>query len=128
MRQASGTLEGRGIASWYPLPAPAATEGVALIRAEPVAFLHQKCSVMAPLWSSILDLSIKSVPEDQVRRLRERAKANHRSLQGELRALIDEATGTPRRLGIDEIVARVRGLNLTRRDEAARLIREDRDR
>jgi hypothetical protein len=45
-----------------------------------------------------------------------------------LRALIDEATGTPRRLGIDEIVARVRGLNLTRRDEAARLIREDRDR
>jgi len=62
------------------------------------------------------------------RRLRERAKANHRSLQGELRALIDEATGTPRRLGIDEIVARVRGLNLTRRDEAARLIREDRDR
>jgi plasmid stability protein len=64
-----------------------------------------------------LDLSIKSVPEDQVRRLRERAKANHRSLQGELRAL-----------GIDEIVAKVRGLNLTRRDEAARLIREDRDR
>ena len=75
-----------------------------------------------------MDLSIKSVPEDQVRRLRERAKANHRSLQGELRALIDEATGTPRRLGIDEIVTRVTGLNLTRRDEAARLIREDRDR
>ena len=84
---------------------------------------------MVPLWSSILDLSIKSVPEDQVRRLRERAKANHRSLQGELRALIDEATtGAPRRLGIDEIVARVSGLGLTRRDEAARLIREDRDR
>ena len=83
---------------------------------------------MAPFWSSALDLSIKSVPEEQVRRLRERAKANHRSLQGELRALIDEATGTPRRLGIDEIGARVRGLNLTRRDEAARLIREDRDR
>ena len=93
-----------------------------------IAFLRQKCSVIAPFWSSILDLSIKSVPEDQVRRLRERAKANHRSLQGELRALIDEATGTPRRLGIDEIVARVRGLNLTRQDEAARLIREDRDR
>ena len=83
---------------------------------------------MALFWSLVLDLSIKSVPEDQVRRLRERAKANHRSLQGELRALIDEATGRPRRLGIDEIVARVSGLNLTRRDEAARLIREDRDR
>jgi plasmid stability protein len=93
-----------------------------------VAFLRQQCSVTVLFWSSMLDLSVKNVPEDQVRRLRERAKANHRSLQGELRALIDEATGTPRRLGIDEIVARVRALNLTRRDEAARLIREDRDR
>jgi antitoxin FitA len=108
--------------------APGGNRRNACIRDDQVAFLRQKCSVMAPFWSSILDLSIKSVPEDQVRRLRERAKANHRSLQGELRALIDEATGTPRRLGIDEIVARVTGLNLTRRDEAARLIREDRDR
>jgi hypothetical protein len=75
-----------------------------------------------------MDLSIKGVPEDQVRRLRERAKANHRSLQGELRALIDEVTGTPRSLTVDEIVAKVSQLGLVRRDEAARLIREDRDR
>jgi antitoxin FitA len=75
-----------------------------------------------------MDLSIKGVPEDQVRRLRERAKANHRSLQGELRALIDEATGTPRSLTVNDIVAKVSRLGLVRRDEAARLIREDRDR
>jgi len=75
-----------------------------------------------------MDLSIKGVPEDQVKRLRERAKANHRSLQGELRALIEEAIGTPRKLSIEQIVARVSGLGLVRRDEAARLIREDRDR
>ena len=76
-----------------------------------------------------IDLSIKGVPEEQVKRLRERAKANHRSLQGELRALIDHATKTAaRRLSVDEIVARVSDLDLTRRDEAARLIREDRDR
>jgi antitoxin FitA len=75
-----------------------------------------------------MDLSIKGVPEDQVRRLRERARANHRSLQGELRALIDEATGTPRSLTVDEVVAKVKRLALVRRDEAARLIREDRDR
>ena len=75
-----------------------------------------------------MDLSIKSVPEDQVRRLRERAKANHRSLQGELRALIDEAIGTPRQLTVDEVVAKVKTLALVRREEAARLIREDRDR
>ena len=76
-----------------------------------------------------IDLSIKGVPEEQVKRLRERAKANHWSLQGELRALIDHATKTAaRRLNVEEIVARVSDLGLTRRDEAVRLIREDRDR
>ena len=76
-----------------------------------------------------MDLSIKGVPEDQVKRLRERARANHRSLQGELRALIDEATsGATRRLTVDEISERVSRLGLTRLNEAARFIREDRDR
>lgn len=76
-----------------------------------------------------MDLSIKGVPEEQVAKLRERAKANYRSLQGELRALIEEATeAVPRRLSVDEIAARVGKLGLTRRDEAVRLIREDRDR
>ena len=76
-----------------------------------------------------MDLSIKGVPEEQVARLRERAKANHRSLQGELRALLEEATGTaPRKLSIEEVAARVGKLGLKRRNEAARLIREDRDR
>jgi plasmid stability protein len=76
-----------------------------------------------------MDLSIKSVPEEQVMKLRLRAKANHRSLQGELRALIDAATGSiPHKLTVDEIAAKAGKLGLTRRDEAARLIREDRDR
>jgi antitoxin FitA len=75
-----------------------------------------------------MDLSIKGVPEDQVRRLRERAKANHRSLQGELRALIDEAAGTPRSLTVDEVVAKVKRFGLVRRDEAAQLIRKGPDR
>lgn len=74
-----------------------------------------------------MDLSIKGVPEDQASRLRERARANRRSLQGELRAVIDEATGTPRLLTVDEVVAKVSSLGLVRRDEAARLVREDRD-
>lgn len=75
-----------------------------------------------------MDLSIKGVPEDQVRRLRERAKANHRSLQGELRALIEEASGMPRQLTVDEVLARASRLGLVQRDEAVRLIRQDRDR
>jgi plasmid stability protein len=76
-----------------------------------------------------MDLSIKGVPEEQVAVLRERAKANHRSLQGELRALIDAATSVrPQKLSVDEIAVRVGKLGLQRRNEAARLIREDRDR
>jgi hypothetical protein len=76
-----------------------------------------------------MDLSIKGVPEAQVRRLCERAKANHRSLQGELRALIDAATGAALlRLSIDEVAEKASMLGLTRRDEAVRLIRGDRDR
>jgi plasmid stability protein len=76
-----------------------------------------------------MDLSIKGVPEEQVARLRDRAKANHRSLQGELRALIEEATSAgPRKLSIDEVAASVRKLGLKRRNEAVRLIREDRGR
>ena len=76
-----------------------------------------------------MDLSIKGVPEEQVARLRERAKANHRSLQSELRALIEEAiSAAPRKLSIDEVSARIGKLGLQRRNEAVRLIREDRDR
>jgi plasmid stability protein len=76
-----------------------------------------------------MDLSIKGVPEQQVSRLRERAKANHRSLQGELRALIEEATSAvPHKLSMDDVAAKVSKLGLKRSNEAARLIREDRDR
>lgn len=63
-----------------------------------------------------------------MRRLHERAKANRRSLRGELRALIDGVVVTSRQLTLDEVVVRVSRLGLVRRDEAAQLIREDRDR
>lgn len=76
-----------------------------------------------------MDISIKNVPEDKVARLKARARRNHRSLQGELLALIDEAVdGVPRKLSVDEIVLKVGKLGLRRRNEAAKLIREDRDR
>ena len=40
-------------------------------------------------------LSIKNAPDAIVSRLRERASRNHRSLQGELLAIIEEATQEP---------------------------------
>jgi len=75
-----------------------------------------------------INLSIKDVPEEQVEILRERAKRNHRSLQGELRALIDEVTTPSRKKPPDEIVNRLQKLTITRADEATKWIREDRDR
>lgn len=76
-----------------------------------------------------MDLSVKAVPEEQVMKLRALAKANHRSLQGELRALIDKATtNVPLKFTVDEVAAKAAALGLQRRNEAARLIREDRDR
>ena len=76
------------------------------------------------------DLSIKDVPEAQIIALRERAKRNHRSLQGELRAILDEVAPTvpKQKLTIEELSAYVRSLGLTRADEATKWIREDRDR
>ncbi len=42
-----------------------------------------------------VNLSIKSVPDRLAARLRERAERNHRSLQGELMAIIEAAGGAP---------------------------------
>jgi antitoxin FitA len=42
-----------------------------------------------------VNLSIKEVPEAVAERLRQRAERNHRSLQGELMAIIEQAVATP---------------------------------
>ncbi len=75
-----------------------------------------------------VNLSIKNAPDDLVQRLRERARRNHRSLQGELLAIIEAAVPPAEaKLSVDEFMAEIRKLGLTRRNEAARLVREDRD-
>lgn len=43
----------------------------------------------------MVDFSIKRVPDDVARRLRRRAERNHRSLQGELLAILHEAAAEP---------------------------------
>ena len=42
-----------------------------------------------------LNLSIKNVPQAVVERLRARAERNHRSLQGELLAIVEQAAQEP---------------------------------
>lgn len=44
---------------------------------------------------STINLSVKNVPESLATKLRARAERNHRSLQGELMAILEEAVSAP---------------------------------
>jgi len=69
-------------------------------------------------------LSVKNVPTAVAKRLKERAARNHRSLQGELQAILEEAG---RSTTIGELATFVRRLALSTPSESAKMIREDRD-
>jgi len=69
-------------------------------------------------------LSVKKVPLDLARRLKMRAARNHRSLQGELLAILSEAGQVT---SIGDLSALVRRLALRTPPESADMVREDRD-
>lgn len=84
-----------------------------------------------PFWSQFgimpVTLSIKNAPDKMVQRLRERAERHHRSLQGELLAIIEAAVQDERSSTPANILAEVRRLGLRTPSEAAALVRADRD-
>ena len=73
-----------------------------------------------------MNLSIKKVPEDVVQRLRDRARRNHRSLQGELMAILEESL-RPSNLTVRGLREQVRQIGLRTEDEATAMVRDDRD-
>jgi plasmid stability protein len=72
-------------------------------------------------------LSIKNAPDDIVRRLRLRAKKHHRSLQGELLAILEEAVRAPTAMTCHDVLAQVGRLGVRTPREAESIIRQDRD-
>ena len=74
-----------------------------------------------------VNLSIKNVPDRLAARLRDRAERAHRSLQGELMAIIEDAVYGPDALTPAEALNRVRALGLETEEEAAEIIRSDRN-
>jgi plasmid stability protein len=86
---------------------------------------------MHPFWSQFgtmsVNLSIKNAPAHVVQRLRERAERHHRSLQGELLAIIEAAAQENQAATPADILAEVRRLGLRTPSEAAVLVRADRD-
>jgi antitoxin FitA len=74
-----------------------------------------------------VNLSIKNVPDEIAEELRERAARNHRSLQGELLAIIEEAAGGKSPLSPSDFLAGVSALGLRTPSESRSMVREDRD-
>ncbi len=75
-----------------------------------------------------VNLSIKNAPDEVVQRLRRRAARHHRSLQGELLAVIEAAVRSEQELSPAEVLAEVRRLGLRTPDDSASTIRADRHR
>lgn len=74
-----------------------------------------------------VNLSIKNAPDDVVQRLRARAERHHRSLQGELMAIIEAALQEERPATPATILAKIRRLGLSTPGEATSIVRADRD-
>lgn len=75
-----------------------------------------------------VNLSIKNASEEVVQRLKERAAKNHRSLNGELLSIIEEAAKPARTLTIEQAIEKIGALRLPPSpSEAEALVRADRD-
>ena len=69
-------------------------------------------------------LTIKNVPERLVKELKRRAAAHHRSLQGELMTVLEQAAMT---LTLDEALDRIRRRGLHTEGDSTAIIRQARD-
>ncbi|MGH2452238.1 MAG: FitA-like ribbon-helix-helix domain-containing protein [bacterium] len=73
-----------------------------------------------------VNISVKNVPDSVVQRLRARARRRHRSLQGELLTILEEAAGQEK-FTVAQLSEWVRESGLRTDSEAVEMIREDRD-
>ena len=75
-----------------------------------------------------LNLSVKSAPDEIVKRLKERAARHHRSLQGELMAILEAAAYEDLRpLTPRDVLALVRAAGTSTPASAVRIIRAGRE-
>jgi plasmid stability protein len=96
--------------------------------------LSKRGSIMDPYWNHSkrihpmpVNFSIKNVPDALAGRLRQRAARNHRSLQGELMAILEQSVTDEVSLSSRQILDEVRSLGLSTGSEATEMIREERD-
>jgi antitoxin FitA len=73
-----------------------------------------------------VNVSLKNVPDEIVEILRSRARQNHRSLQGELMAIL-EAVANSNKITLDQAEGHFKKLGFTTGNESSQWIRELRD-
>ena len=88
-------------------------------------WLHIKTLMECP--AVPVNLSIKNVPDEVAEKLRQRAKINHRSLQGELLALLQDSVEPASKLNARELLQLVRDTGLRTPRESTATIRAIRD-
>jgi plasmid stability protein len=74
-----------------------------------------------------VDLSIKQVPDEIAERLRRRAAGHHRSLQGELMAMLEEHVAADKPLILSQALELARAAGLRTPSESVEMIRADRE-
>ena len=74
-----------------------------------------------------VNLSIKNVPDELAAQIKKRAAKNHRSLQGELIAILESAVKDDKRLSPLEYLDMIKALKLTTFSESTAMVREDRE-
>ena len=74
-----------------------------------------------------VNLSIKNVPDHVAEELRRRAAKHHRSLQGELLAILEQSVAEERLLTPAELLRKIKASGLHTPAESARFIRTDRN-
>lgn len=74
-----------------------------------------------------VNISIKNVPDETAGKLKLQARKHHRSLQGELLSILEEATKTQPIKTVEELQRALHRVELSTPSEAADIIRADRD-
>jgi plasmid stability protein len=74
-----------------------------------------------------INLSIKNVPDELAAQVKKRAAKNHRSLQGELVAIIESAVKNDKLLSPLEYLDVIKSMNLNTSSESTAIVRGDRD-
>jgi plasmid stability protein len=75
-----------------------------------------------------VNLSIKSVPDQLVEKLRNRAEKNHRSLQGELLTILEESLIQNQPLSSFDSIRLLQKIDLKTKSDSTQVIRESRNR